>query len=58
MSQAADNSRCHAPVITKKVARHDSCEGSHCAVIYDRLGTLLQVVCVVVSATPQNFAWA
>ncbi len=27
-------------------------QGSHCAVIYDRLGTLLQVVCVVVSATP------
>ena len=46
VSQAADNSRCPAPVITKKVSRHDSCEGSHSAVIYDRLGTLLQVVCV------------
>ena len=26
--------------------------------IYDRLRTLLQVVGVVVRATPQNFAWA
>ena len=33
-------------MITKEAPRHDSCEGSHCAVIYDRLGTLLQVVCV------------
>ena len=33
-------------------SRHDSEQGSHCAAIYDRLGTLLQVVGVVVSATP------
>jgi 2,4-dienoyl-CoA reductase-like NADH-dependent reductase (Old Yellow Enzyme family) len=33
-------------------SRHDGYQGSHCAVIYDRLGTLLQVVGVVVSATP------
>jgi hypothetical protein len=32
--------------------RHDGEQGSHCAAIYDRLGTLLQVVGVVVSATP------
>jgi hypothetical protein len=46
MSQAAEEiapSAC--PVIINDVSRHDVDEGSHCAVIYDRLGTLLQVVC-------------
>jgi len=36
------------------VSRHDRCEGSHCDAIYDRLRTLLQVVGVVVSATPST----
>lgn len=32
-------------MITNKVSRHDIGQGSHCPVIYDRLGTLLQLVC-------------
>lgn len=40
-------------MITTYVPRHDIEQGSHCVAIYDRLGTLLQVVCcVVVCATP------
>ena len=45
-SQAADTSRCtvlrdHEGGVTTR-----QLQGSHSAVIYDRLGTLLQVVCV------------
>jgi hypothetical protein len=34
------------------VSRHDIEQGSHCDVIYDRLGTLLQVVCCRGLSTP------
>ena len=51
-------SRATRAVIRNSCRDTTSRQGSHCAVIYDRLRTLLQVVGVVVSATPQNFAWA
>jgi hypothetical protein len=46
MSQPADHPRCTRARDHKGGVETRQCEGSHCAVIYDRLGTLLQVVCV------------